>query len=126
MADNASLKNAYLGGKLTMVKNFKRINCDLFDYAFNSWLNSRIPEGEYSAAGRAVFGTSHADPQKAYRRRKNSNTSWKLQELCCLACYLNIDLVKMMEEIPAIYRLIRREIKSKGKKKISGALYVDF
>jgi len=91
----------------------KKIDCDLYQYAFDKWLNSRISEGEYSEAAVGIFGQYKADPLKAFRRRRNDSTSWKLKDLCCLACYLKIDLAKIMDEIMVIYRMLDRTAPAK-------------
>ena len=89
-----------------------KIDCVLYQYAFDRWLNAQIPEGEYSKAAENIFA-SHGDPYKAFRRRKNDGTAWKFIDLCCLACYLKISLCKMMDEIGVIYKTIESELPAK-------------
>lgn len=82
-----------------MTDDFIEIDCDLYQLSFDKWLNSRILEGNYSKVARALYGDSHEDPVRAFRRRKNSGTIQGLHDLCGLANYLKINLSSMFHEI---------------------------
>ena len=86
-----------------------KCNQRLYEKAFNKWLLAKIPKGSYSKAAKQIFSNGHDDPSKAFRRRRNEGTSWKVSELCVLAEYLEIDVPAMFNQIEGIYELLLAE-----------------
>lgn len=80
------------------------IDCEIFEKAFLAWLDSTIPKRSYSKAAREMFFDNEA-PIKAFRRRRNQGTAWKLNDLCRLANYIDQNISDMIREAEGVYKV---------------------